>query len=90
MGDRDRRLEVDGADVALQMVDVDERNAARVAIDFAKERPTRSEPTSPGPRVTAMAERSESETFASSSAPFTMGPIRARCCLDASSGTTPP
>src|SRR5437867_1957847 len=57
---------------------------------FASDVPTSSEPTSPGPCVTAMPSRSMSRTRASPSARSTTGTITSRCRRDASSGTTPP
>src|SRR5215471_2763065 len=60
------------------------------ASDLATEQPTSSEPTSPGPCVTAMPSRSGSRTLASASAFSTTGTITSRWRRDASSGTTPP
>src|SRR4051794_10184397 len=54
------------------------------------ERPTRSAPTSPGPRVAATTSTSRSEIPARASAsPLTAGQL-ARCSREAISGTTPP
>src|SRR5208282_5807648 len=52
--------------------------------------PTRSEPTNPGPWVTAMACKSSSLVADCSSARRTAGTIARRCSREASSGTTPP
>src|SRR5215831_16902053 len=60
------------------------------ASDFATEQPTRSEPTSPGPWVTAIPSRSGRRTPASASAFSTTGTMTSRCRREASSGTTPP
>src|SRR5215471_21319376 len=57
---------------------------------LAAEQPTRSEPTSPGPWVTAMPSRSRSPMPASPSARRMTGTIVSRCRREASSGTTPP
>src|SRR3970282_250067 len=57
---------------------------------FATAQPTRSEPTSPGPWVTAMPSRSGSRTDASSSACWMTGTMASRWRREASSGTTPP
>src|SRR5262245_28500660 len=65
-------------------------NRCTYASDLATEQPTSSEPTSPGPCVTAMPSRSGSRTLASASAFSTTGTITSRWRRDASSGTTPP
>src|SRR5437762_9397466 len=52
--------------------------------------PTSREPTSPGPSVTATAERSSQLDPACSIASRTVGTMARRCSRDASSGTTPP
>src|SRR5688572_3760734 len=57
---------------------------------FATESPTRSEPTSPGPRVTATPSTCSRVVAARSSAAFTTGSRFVRCWREASSGTTPP
>src|SRR5437773_674450 len=57
---------------------------------LAAEQPTRSEPTSPGPWVTAMPSRSRSPMPASASALRMTGTIISRWRREASSGTTPP
>src|SRR5262245_52680206 len=57
---------------------------------LATAQPTRSEPTSPGPWVTAMPSRSLSFTPASLSARSMTGLMTSRCRREASSGTTPP
>src|SRR5215472_8864259 len=53
-------------------------------------RPTRREPASPGPEVTATASSDESSTFACCSASRTTATTARRCSREASSGTTPP
>ena len=57
---------------------------------LAKEKPTSSEPTSPGPRVAAIPCTASSPTPDSDKAWFTTGSIASRCRREASSGTTPP
>ena len=57
---------------------------------LAKEVPTRRDPSSPGPRVKAIAERSSFVTPARLRAVSTTGRIFCWCALLASSGTTPP
>ena len=52
--------------------------------------PTSSDPTSPGPSVTAIALRSSNRVEDSRSASRTAGTIARKCSRDASSGTTPP
>src|SRR5712664_1001484 len=52
--------------------------------------PTSSEPTSPGPCVTAMASKSSRRLFACCMASRTTGTICRKCSREASSGTTPP
>src|SRR5690606_25719055 len=52
--------------------------------------PTRSDPTSPGPFVTAIPSMSASVTPAWRSASSMTGSISSRCRRDATSGTTPP
>src|SRR5450631_130945 len=52
--------------------------------------PTRSGPTRPGPHVAARPSRSPASTLASRSACPTTFTTEARCCRDATSGTTPP
>ena len=58
--------------------------------DFAKHRPTRSEPISPGPDVTAMPSIAPAPEEASPSAFSTTGTMALMCSREASSGTTPP
>src|SRR5690606_26236285 len=65
-------------------------NPADSANALAATTPTRSEPTSPGPWVTATADRSPSPIPARSSASSTMRVIVSTCLRDATSGTTPP
>src|SRR6267143_3057000 len=60
------------------------------ARDFATAQPTSSEPTSPGPWVTATPSRSRNLTPASASAFSTTGTMTSRWRREASSGTTPP
>src|SRR5689334_24859271 len=62
----------------------------RCAMPFATVRPTRSEPTSPGPRVTAMPSTSPSATPARPRAASITGRMFRTWWRDASSGTTPP
>src|SRR6266508_1619813 len=57
---------------------------------LATEQPTRSEPTRPGPWVTAMPSKSLSPMPAASRARLMTGTITSVCRRDASSGTTPP
>src|SRR5262245_60012626 len=57
---------------------------------LATDRPTRSEPTRPGPRVTAMPSMRPRSMSARASAASITGSRLVRCCRDASSGTTPP
>src|SRR5215472_15243175 len=57
---------------------------------LAAEQPTRSEPTRPGPWVTAMPSRSRRPIPASARARRMMGTITSRWRRDANSGTTPP
>ena len=57
---------------------------------LAKETPTSSEPTRPGPWVTAMAPMSSSDVPASARAFSTTPQMSRTCWRDASSGTTPP
>src|SRR5262245_43013878 len=52
--------------------------------------PTRSEPTKPGPSVTAMAAKPSKPVCACSSARRTTGTMARKCSREASSGTTPP
>src|SRR5260221_9077645 len=52
--------------------------------------PTSSEPTRPGPSVTAMADRSSKPVWACSNARRTTDTMARRCSREASSGTTPP
>src|ERR1039457_6406713 len=59
-------------------------------IDLAYVMPTSSDPTNPGPCVTAMAERSSQELPDRSIADRTTGTIALKCSREASSGTTPP
>jgi hypothetical protein len=65
-------------------------NPMAKAADFAKERPTNSDPTKPGPWVTAMPSMSLRVTPAVFNASATMGTMDSICFLDANSGTTPP
>ena len=65
-------------------------SSAPSAIPLAALRPTRSDPASPGPTVTATAPRSETASPASSSAARTVGTIRRSWARLACSGTTPP
>src|SRR6267142_1473714 len=60
------------------------------ARDFATAQPTSSEPTSPGPWVTATPSSSRNLTPASASAFSTTGTMTSRWRREASSGTTPP
>src|SRR5258707_7222925 len=60
------------------------------AIDLAKDTPTSSDPTNPGPCVTATAPRSVHVTAACSSARSTTPQMSRICWREASSGTTPP
>src|SRR5439155_552424 len=57
---------------------------------FGRAQPTRSEPTRPGPCVTAIPSRSPSLTPARASASSTTGTITSRWRREANSGTTPP
>ena len=68
------------------------RSAARAAAAaaFANDTPTSSEPTSPGPCVTATAPRSAHDARASASARSTTPQMSRMCWREASSGTTPP
>ena len=84
-------LEVERRDVALEVVDRDERDAGVAqAIAFAAERPTSSAPTSPGPWVTATRSTLAIGSPADSSASRTTGETSSRWRRDATSGTTPP
>src|SRR5919197_498000 len=67
-------------------------NGAPVTRDtaFAAASPTRREPTSPGPTVTATPSSSPKLTPATSSARSSSGLRTSTCARDASSGTTPP
>ena len=58
--------------------------------DLANESPTRREPTSPGPCVTAMPPMSPRVAPALSIASLTTGIIDSMCLREASSGTMPP
>ena len=60
------------------------------ASDLANDTPTSSEPTRPGPCVTATAPMSSSDAPPSASAASTTPQMSRTCCRDASSGTTPP
>src|SRR2546422_162218 len=60
------------------------------ASDFATAQPTSSEPTSPGPWVTATPSSSRNLTPASASAFSITGTMTSRWRREASSGTTPP
>src|SRR5260221_11729995 len=60
------------------------------AIDLAKDTPTSSDPTNPGPCVTATAPRSVHVSAACSSARSTTPQMPRRCRREASSGTTAP
>src|SRR3954451_18263032 len=57
---------------------------------FAYVTPTRRDPTSPGPCVTATASSDSSVECACCKASRTTGTIARRCSREASSGTTPP
>ena len=84
-------LQHERLDVAGEMMHADERQTrAAAAAAFANDRPTSSEPTSPGPWVTATAPRSVHVTAASSSARSTTPQMSRMCWREASSGTTPP
>jgi hypothetical protein len=63
---------------------------AAAAAAFAKATPTSSDPTRPGPWVTAIASMPRQVVFASSSARSTTPQISRICWREASSGTTPP
>src|SRR5687768_14234889 len=60
------------------------------AAAFANDTPTRSEPTRPGPCVTAIAPTSAKPSPAPASAASTTPQMSRTCCREASSGTTPP
>src|SRR5437763_4530328 len=62
----------------------------RAASDLAAATPTTRDPMRPGPRVTAMASRSQKVTSAWRSTSANAGLIAWTCALDASSGTIPP
>ena len=64
--------------------------ARAAANDLANDTPTSSDPTSPGPCVTAMASTASSVTCACSSARSTTPQMSRTCWREASSGTTPP
>lgn len=57
---------------------------------LVKETPTSSDPSSPGPRVKAMASSSSAVMPASRNAVSTTGMMFCWCARDASSGMTPP
>ena len=83
-------LEDERLDVAGEMMHGDERQASGGAAAFANDTPTSSDPTSPGPCVTATAPRSGQADAASASARSTTPQMSRTCWRDASSGTTPP
>ena len=79
-------------DVAGEVMHRHERQVRTTpASDFANDRPTSSDPTRPGPCVTAIGvEVAPASTAASPSARSTTPQMSRTCWRDASSGTTPP
>ena len=76
----------DGADATAAQ----NSKCVTIAAGLANETPTSSEPTSPGPCVTAMALTSDHAAPPSASARSTTPQMSRTCWREASSGTTPP
>ncbi len=84
------RTEIERCHMTFEVIDWYQRQRSRPGDRLRRREADEQRADEPGPWVTAMRSTSSSDVSAVVSASRTTGSTSSRCCLDATSGTTPP